>query len=120
MNPVRTARRIARGTRSPAAIRGSTKLPASRSSSDNREPLGELCALVRDYVVDRVVDHVSRRPTGSGLEALRHRLAVRDLLEARLVGLLEWHVADLRRRSGPFDHTLGELLDRDLLRGADV
>src|SRR3954465_4595279 len=110
MNPVRTARRLATGTRRPAATRDSRKLPARRSSSGNRHLCGGsyAIALVCDHVVDRAVDRVlcgpaGRRPKSSGLRA-----AVRDLFEAGLVGDLERDEAELRARASALEDALGQ------------
>src|SRR4051794_26739857 len=122
MKPVRTATRIATGTRRPAATRDSRKLPARRSSSGN----GHLCgrsytvALVRDHVADCVVDRVLRGPTSRRAEPSGIRAAVRDLFEAWLVGDLERDEAELGARASALDHSLRQVEDRDLLSRADV
>src|SRR4051794_9885245 len=121
MKPVRCASRITNGTRSAAAPSDSAKLPASLTASGNRYlAFGRAFAVERDHVVDCVVDRVARGPAGSRLQLLRHRLAVRDLFEARLVSDLERDVANLGARARALDDAIGELLDSDLLGRADV
>src|SRR4051812_50034493 len=68
---------------------------------------------VPDHVVDRVLDrslgpppdHVSDR-AGVGYTAIQ-------VFEARLVGDVERHVAEARRRSGALDHHPGQVDDPD-------
>src|SRR3954471_14914192 len=122
MKPVRTARRIATGTRRPAATRDSRKLPARRSSSGNSHLCGGsyAIALVCDHVADRIVDRVLCRPAGRRAESSGFRAAVRDLFEARLVGNLERDEAELGARAGALEDALGQVEDRDLLGRPDV
>src|SRR4051794_1546414 len=110
------------GTRTIAATKDSPKLPASRSPSANRHDLlreHEL-ARVRGDVVDRTVDVELGRPADRRLDVSRHRLAVRDLFEARLVRLLERNEANPRAGSRPLDHALREVEDRDLAGAAEI
>src|SRR3954447_19869182 len=86
---VRSAMRMAIGTKTSVATRASAKAPASCSSSGNLHGLRHEAVLdvVGDDVVDRLVDGVARRPAGGRLQLRDDGLAVRDFLEARLVGL---------------------------------
>src|SRR3954454_9970059 len=84
MKPVRRARRMATGTRSATAVIASRKLAATRSSSGNGHLSAGLgvCGLVRDDVVEGVVDRVERGPAGRHPQPRGVRAAMRDLFEA--------------------------------------
>src|SRR3954447_4959236 len=114
--------RIATGTSTSAATSESANAPASCSSSGNLHRLRHeaVLAVVRHDVVDRFVDRVARSPADRRLEVLRDGLAVRNLLEARLVRDLERDEADLGLRTRALDHAPGQVEDADLGRAADV
>src|SRR5262245_25505506 len=108
MKSVRSARRMASGTSRTTAVNDSVKLPARRRPSDNGHPLLRRGAaeLELDHVVDRVVQGALGQPIGGRAQQRRARAAVRDLLEAGLVGDLERDEADLRARPGARDDAL--------------
>src|SRR3954463_13278243 len=114
--------RIATGTSTSAATSESANAPASCSWSGNLHRLRHeaVLAVVRNDVVDGLVDRVARRPADCRLEVGCDRLAVRDLFEARLVRLLERDEANVGSGAGALDYTLRKVEDADLAGATDV
>src|SRR4051794_889441 len=104
---------MASGVRRYAAATARARPVSSRASSGNRRRLEAACPLEDGDVVDRVLDAELRLPADQLAQRGGVRLALAQLLEPVVVGLVVGDEADRRRGSGPFDDPARELEDGD-------
>src|SRR4029079_7026549 len=115
----------ASGVSAQAAPNVIRKAPTYRSPSSPPNAIGlrrsfHSSALVRDDVVEYVVERAGGGPAGQAADPCDVGDAALHILEAVAVGLLVRDEAELGGRVGADHDLLGQLLHRDLVGGAAV